>query len=167
MTGGKDFWLPPDRFRIFLTAIKAHRKSDPSWMHSSMLLIDTNVCIAILRAKSPRVASRFRAAMALGIAVSSISAAELYYGLTRCAHPERERPNLENLLGSVTILPFGAAGAEAFALLRNYLERRGQIIGQFDLLIAAHAIAENATLVTNNTREFSRVPTLALEDWTK
>jgi tRNA(fMet)-specific endonuclease VapC len=50
-------------------------------------------------------------------------------------------------------------------LLRRYLEHRGQPIGQFDLLIAAHAVAQNATLVTNNTREFSRVPTLALEDW--
>lgn len=103
--------------------------------------------------------------MASGIAVSSITAAELYYGLARCSHPARERRDLDNLFGSVEIIPFGTKAAEAFGMIRNHLERRGQIIGQFDLLIAAHAIAEDAILVTGNTREFSRVPTLVTEDW--
>lgn len=100
-----------------------------------------------------------------GVAVSSVSAAELYYGVAKCAHPERSRHDVENLLGSVAVLPFGWKAAEAFGLVRNYLQRRGQLIGPYDLLIAAQAIADNAVLVTNNTREFSRVPTLALEDW--
>jgi len=130
-----------------------------------MRLIDTSVCVAILRGESPRVPPRFRAAIASGVAISSITAAELYYGLARCNDPARERHNLDNLFGSVEIIPFGTKAAEAFGLLRSYLERAGQIIGQFDLLIAAHAIAEDAILVTNNTREFSRVPTLVLEDW--
>lgn len=110
-------------------------------------------------------APRFRAAIRAGVAVSSITVAELHYGLERSSDPARERIGLENLLGAVAILPFDSKAAEGYGLLRRYLERRGQPIGQFDLLIAAHAVAQNATLVTNNTREFSRVPTLALEDW--
>jgi tRNA(fMet)-specific endonuclease VapC len=103
--------------------------------------------------------------MRAGVAVSSITVAELHYGLERSSNPAREREGVENLLGAVSILPFDSKAAEGYGLLRRYLERRGQPIGQFDLLIAAHAVAQNATLVTNNTREFSRVPTLALEDW--
>lgn len=103
--------------------------------------------------------------MDTGVAVSSISAAELYFGVAKSAQPERSRRDVQNLLGSVVVLPFGVTAAEGYGMVRYYLQRRGLPIGPFDLLIAAHAIAENATLVTNNTREFSRVPTLALEDW--
>jgi len=130
-----------------------------------MRLIDTSICVAILRGRSPRVPPRFRAAITSGVVVSSITAAELYYGLARSGDPTQERRNLDNLFGSVDIIPFGTKAAEAFGVLRRHLERRGERIGQFDLLIAAHAIAENAILVTNNTREFSRVPTLMIEDW--
>ncbi len=103
--------------------------------------------------------------MRSGVAVSSITVAELQYGVERSAIPARERVGVENLLGAVSILSFDSRAAEGYGLLRRYLERRGEQIGQFDLLIAAHAVAQNATLVTNNIREFSRVPTLALEDW--
>lgn len=130
-----------------------------------MHLIDTSICVAILRGASPHVAPRFRAAMRSGVAVSSITVAELHYGLERSSNPARERAGVENLLAAVSILAFDSKAAEGYGLLRRHLERRGQTIGQFDLLIASHAVAENATLVTNNTREFSRVPTLALEDW--
>lgn len=130
-----------------------------------MHLIDTNICVAILRGTSPRVTPRFRAAMNSGVAVSAVTAAELYYGVAKSSRPEKNRRDVENLLGSMTILPFGGRAVEAFGLIRNYLRSRGQIIGPYDLLIAAQAIAENAVLVTNNTREFARVPTLILEDW--
>jgi tRNA(fMet)-specific endonuclease VapC len=130
-----------------------------------MHLIDTSICVAILRGASPRIGPRFRAAMSSGISISAISAAELHHGLARCAYRERNRRDLENLLGSVRVLPFDANAAEAFGVVRSYLQSRGSVIGPFDLLIAAHAIAENAVLVTNNTREFSRVPMLEIEDW--
>jgi tRNA(fMet)-specific endonuclease VapC len=130
-----------------------------------MHLIDTSICVAILRGASPHVGPRFRAAMRAGVAVSSITVAELHYGLERSSNPAKEREGVENLLAAVVILPFDGKAAEGYGLLRRYLERRGEIIGQFDLLIASHAVAQNATLVTNNTREFSRVPTLQLEDW--
>ncbi|MEO8194469.1 MAG: type II toxin-antitoxin system VapC family toxin [Gemmatimonadales bacterium] len=130
-----------------------------------MHLLDTSICVAILRGTSDRIRPRFRAAMSSGVAISSISAGELYYGLARSARPERNRVDLDNLLGSVSVLPFEARAAEAFGLVRNYLETRRKTIGPFDLLIAAHAIAENAVLVTNNTREFSRVPMLEIDDW--
>ena len=103
--------------------------------------------------------------MRSGVAVSSITVAELQYGVERSGNPVREREAVENLLAAVAILDFDSKAAEGYGLLRRYLERRGQSIGQFDLLIAAHAVAQNATLVTNNTREFSRVPALSIEDW--
>ena len=130
-----------------------------------MHLIDTNICVAILRGASPRVSPKFRAAMSAGVGVSSITAAELYFGVAKCTRSEQNRRNVENLLSSVTVVPFDSRAAEAFGVLRDYLWRRGQVIGPYDLLIAAQAIVENAILVTNNTREFSRVPTLVLEDW--
>ena len=103
--------------------------------------------------------------MSSGVAISSITAAELYYGLARCRDQTKETKGLEDFFGAVEILPFGSKAARTFGLIREHLERRGMIMGPFDLLIAAHAITEDMVLVTNNTREFSRVPTLALEDW--
>ena len=130
-----------------------------------MRLIDTSICIAILRESSPRLRSRFRAAMADGIAVSSITSAELYVGVAKSADRNRNGRSVRDLLAAVTVLPFEVRAAQAYGVIRSHLERRGQIIGPLDLLIAAHAIAEDAVLVTNNTREFTRVPTLELEDW--
>lgn len=130
-----------------------------------MYLLDTNICVAILRGKPPHVAAKFRAAMPSGIVVSSVSVAELYYGVARSADPERELIGVERLLASVSTLSFGTEAARTYGVVRRYLERRGEIIGQFDLLIAGHAISEGATLVTNNTREFARIPTLVLDDW--
>jgi tRNA(fMet)-specific endonuclease VapC len=154
-----------DQFRIFQIEIKGNLSSDLRSMPGSMRLIDTSICVAILRGKSPRALPRFRAAISSGVAISSITAAELYFGMARCQDRVRESKGLDDLFGAVQILPFGSKAARAFGLIREHLERRGMIIGQFDLLIAAHAISEDATLVTNNTREFSRVPTLTLEDW--
>lgn len=134
-------------------------------MPGSTRLIDTSICVAILRGKSPRVLPKFRAALSSRVAISSITAAELYYGMARCQDNARETKGLDDLFGAVEILSFGPKEARAFGLIRDHLERRGMIIGQFDLLIAAHAISEDAILVTNNTRQFSRVPTLTLEDW--
>lgn len=131
-----------------------------------MYLIDTCICVSMLRGASSEIPKRFRAAMSKGVAVSSITAAELQYGLAKSDGRESNRRGLENLFASVQIVPFGVHAAEAYGIVRNYLERRGTIIGPYDLMIASHAIAEHAVLVTNNMREFRRVPTLELEDWT-
>ncbi len=104
--------------------------------------------------------------MSKGVAVSAITVAELQYGLARSNGRETNRRGIEDLFASVQIIPFGAHAAEAYGIVRNYLERRGTVIGPYDLMIASHAIAENAVLVTNKLREFRRVPTLELEDWT-
>ena len=100
-----------------------------------------------------------------GVAVSSITAAELYVGVAKSAHRERNGRGVANLLAAVTVLPFEVRAAQAYGAVRSYLERRGEIIGPLDLLIASQAIAENAVLVTSNTREFSRVPAIELENW--
>ncbi len=77
----------------------------------------------------------------------------------------RESFAIDALLESVEVIPFSADAARRFGVIRKDLQQRGNVIGPFDLLIAAHAIAEDAILVTNNTREFSRIPMLTLEDW--
>jgi tRNA(fMet)-specific endonuclease VapC len=130
-----------------------------------MHLLDTSICVAILRGASSAIRPKFRSALRSGVAVSSVTAAELYYGLARSTRPDQERAGVEALLTAVSVIPFDRKAAEGYGMLRRYLERRGEIIGQFDLLIAAQALASNAILVTNNTREFQRVPTLTLEDW--
>lgn len=101
-----------------------------------------------------------------GVAVSSITAAELYVGVAKSADRQRHGKAVADLLGAVTVLPFDMRAAQAYGVIRSHLERRGQGIGPLDLFIAAHAVAEDASLVTNNVREFSRVPTLEIENWT-
>jgi len=99
------------------------------------------------------------------IAISSISAAELYHGAARSSDPEQELRRMQSLLEVLPVIDFGSDAAISYGLVRALLERSGQMIGQFDMLIAAHALSEGATLVTHNTREFRRVTGLFLEEW--
>lgn len=130
-----------------------------------MHMLDTNICIAILRGRPASMAEKFRDAMEGGVSVSSVTVAELYYGIARSTQPAKELAGVERLLGALSTLSFGTEAARTYGAIRRHLEARGQSIGQFDLLIASHAIAEKAILVTSNGREFSRVPTLTIADW--
>ncbi len=98
-------------------------------------------------------------------AVSAITALALYHGLERCSQREREQAKIGELLSVVEVLPFGDEEAKRAAKSRHALEQAGNITGPFDVLIAGHALAAGLTLVTNNTREFSRVTGLIVEDW--
>lgn len=131
-----------------------------------MFLIDSSTCVAILRRRLPQTVRRVRAAGIGELAISSISAAELFHGVARSAEPLAERRKVAELLAAVGTIDFGRNAAIAYGFVRGHLERRGQLIGPLDLLIAAHALAEDATLVTQNVREFTRVPGLKLENWT-
>lgn len=127
-------------------------------------LLDTNACVDLLKGH-PQVSARAEAVSPADCAVSSVTVFELAAGVRRCAQPERERKKIARLLSVVAVLPFDLKAAEEAARIRHDLEAGGQKIGPYDLLIAGQALSANRTLISNNTREFSRIPGLRLEDW--
>lgn len=129
-----------------------------------MILLDTNICIYIINTKPPEVLARFRQFHLGEIGLSSVAAAELAYGVAKSGSA-RNRQALEMFLAPLDILPFDEKALWAYGDVRADLERRGLAIGSLDTMIAAHALSLNATLVTNNLREFSRVNGLLLENW--
>jgi tRNA(fMet)-specific endonuclease VapC len=128
-------------------------------------LPDTNACVAYLRHPQSLLAQRFRAKPAADVQLCSVVVAELYYGAQRSAQVATNVSKVAAFLGQFTSLPFDDAAAEEFARLRAFLEAQGLPIGPYDLQIAAIALVNGMTLVTHNTKEFSRVPNLLIEDW--
>jgi tRNA(fMet)-specific endonuclease VapC len=129
-----------------------------------LTLLDTNTVIHCLKGREPA-ASRFLAAAPSEIAIPTVVAYELEYGTLRVASPRRRRI-LSGMLERLQEVPFDREAARESARVRLELERRGNVIGPLDLLIAGTALSRGATLATNNTREFSRIKGLRLEDWT-
>jgi tRNA(fMet)-specific endonuclease VapC len=129
-----------------------------------VILLDTNICIHVINARPPAVLERFRQHRMGEIGVCSVVAAELAYGVAKSGST-RNRQALEMFLAPLVILPFDEAAVWVYGDLRAELERKGTPIGSLDTMIAAHALSQQSTLVTNNTREFARVPGLALENW--
>jgi tRNA(fMet)-specific endonuclease VapC len=127
-------------------------------------LLDTSICICIINRRPPQVLARFEGLRYGQVAVSSITGAELSFGVAKSGSP-RNREALEKFLAPLEVLPFDAEAMHAYGPLRAELQRRGRPIGSPDTLIAAHALALGATLVTNNVEEFSRVPGLVCENW--
>ena len=128
-------------------------------------MLDTNICIYVMKNKPEKVLERFREELDGGLGVSSITLAELEYGMKHSSNPAKNEQALLRFLAPLSILPFGAAVASEYGALRTYLQNKGTPIGPLDMLIAGHALAEGLTLVTNNVREFERVPDLRLENW--
>ena len=128
-------------------------------------LLDTNICIYLIKMKPERVLVRLRALDITVVAVSSITVAELQYGVAKSARPEQNALALAGFLAPLTVKAFDDEAAAAYGAVRAKLERAGTPIGSMDLLIAAHALTLKGTLVTNNVREFSRVDGLKLENW--
>lgn len=129
-----------------------------------MILLDTNICIYIINAKPPAVLQRFRNYRMGDIGVCSVVAAELAFGVAKSGST-RNREALELYLAPLTVLPFDEPAVWAYGTLGAELERQGTPIGALDTMIAAHALSQQATLVTNNTSEFGRVPGLRLDNW--
>ena len=127
-------------------------------------LLDTNICIYIINERPVQVMARFRQERIGEIGVSSLTAAELAYGVEKSGSA-RNRQALEKFLAPLEIVAFAETAFRHYGRLRADLEKRGLPIGSMDMLIAAHALALNAILVTNNTREFERVSGLHLENW--
>jgi tRNA(fMet)-specific endonuclease VapC len=127
-------------------------------------LLDTNTCIFIMK-QVPSAMERLRAAHASGVAISTVTLAELEYGVEKSAARERNAKNLLAFSTLVEILPFDIPASSVYGQIRAALEKRGTPIGTLDMLIAAHAKSLGLTLVTNNIKEFGRVEELAVEDW--
>ena len=130
-----------------------------------MYLLDTNICIFIKNRKPPNVLEKLRSVLEQTVYLSSITVAELQYGVYNSQNIEKNRISLTEFLAPFEIIDFGNTDAEHFGIIRSQLKKEGNLIGPYDMLIAAQAVARNLILVTNNTNEFIRIKNLKLEDW--
>ena len=131
-----------------------------------MYLLDTNICIYLIKKKFKSLQDRIEKEDPYKIALSSITVAELEYGIAKSLYPERNRETLLEFLSSFEIIPFNELDCETFGFLRAYLNKQGVPIGPYDLQIASQCVARNLCIVTNNVKEFERVPNLKIENWT-
>lgn len=129
-------------------------------------MLDTNICVFAIRQQTPDVLAALRAHAAEGIGISSIVASELWFGIETSASAKHVKA-LTRFLSPLEIAPFDEAATQIYGQIRATLEAKGKTIGPLDTLIAAHALALDVTLVTNNTKEFRRVAGLRIVDWTK
>ncbi len=128
-------------------------------------LLDTDACISYLRHRDSRVAARLAVMPNAEIALCSVVKAELFYGALRTSDPATEQARLRAFLAGFVSLPFDDRAAETYGRIRAQLSSQGAPIGPNDLMIAAIALAQSLTLITHNTREFSRVKGLVIDDW--
>ena len=127
-------------------------------------MLDTDICIYVINERPATVLQKFLAHEADGLGVSAVTAAELHFGV-RKSGSRRNTLLLDKFLAPLEIADFGADAARVYCELRSTLEGKGTPIGALDTQIAAHALALGVTLVSNNLREFKRVPKLRLENW--
>ncbi len=130
-----------------------------------MYLLDTNICIYIIKEHPGNVLKHLKKKRSRGIAISAITLAELDHGVENSTYPEKNKVALLKFLSIIDILPFDANAAEKYGKIKAGLKRKGCVIGPLDILIAAHAKSKDLILVTNNTKEFERVEDLKIENW--
>ncbi len=128
-------------------------------------MLDTNICIYLIKHKPPKVLKHFRSHAVGDIGMSSIALAELRYGVSKSQHVEKNRQALDEFILPLELADFDEQAAAAYGTVRAGLEKAGRPIGSMDMLIGSHALALGATLVTNNTREFRQIPDLKVVDW--
>lgn len=127
-------------------------------------LLDTDICVYVINERPRHALERFVKQEVGEIGVSSVTAAELAFGVAKSGS-QRNRQALDAFLLPLKIADFDLAAAFSYGEIRTFLESKGRVIGPLDMLIAAHAKSLGATLVTNNLREFKRIPGLAVENW--
>ncbi len=130
-----------------------------------MYLLDTNICIDVINRHPLSVIEKVKTLEPKDIKLSSISVSELEYGVSKSKYREKNRDALVHFISGFDIIPFDEDDAEVYGLIRTDLEQKGEIIGPYDMQIAAQAISRDLILVTNNTGEFQRVKNLRLENW--
>lgn len=127
-------------------------------------MLDTNICIFIIKQKPIQVLHTLLKQDPSKVCISVITACELAYGVSK-SQSDRNKKALNQFLSAIRVLAFDCDAIWHYGNLRHYLQSKGTPIGNLDMLIASHALAVNATLVTNNTKEFNRVPNLCIVDW--
>ena len=128
-------------------------------------MLDTNICIYIIKKKPPELIKRFKQIEISQIGISSITMSELVFGVYKSSKPEQNKLALAQFAAPLEILPFGDEAADFYGRLRTHLEKQGTPIGSLDMLIAAHALSIGSILITNNEKEFNRIPNLRIENW--
>jgi tRNA(fMet)-specific endonuclease VapC len=130
------------------------------------LMLDTNICIDLIRDRPSALLKRFASHTVGDIGISVITLAELEYGVSKSSRPATNREALDQFVSPLEVAAFERPATAVYGRLRAALEKKGQSIGSMDLLIAAHAVSLDVRLITHNVRELGRVPGLQIEDWT-
>jgi tRNA(fMet)-specific endonuclease VapC len=130
-----------------------------------LFMLDTNICIYIIKNHPSAVIDKMKQFAPPDLVISSITICELEYGVSKSVNPEKNRQSLAKFLTPFEIASFHEGAASHCGEIRTHLERIGKTIGAMDMLIAAHARSLSLTLVTNNLKEFERVPGLRVENW--
>lgn len=130
-------------------------------------LLDTNICIYIIKKRPINVIEKFKTIPIGKIGISSITLAELQYGIMKSSNPDKNREALNRFLIPLEIIDFDFFATIEYGKIRAKLEKNGTPIGPLDTLIGAHAKSLDSTLVTNNEKEFQRIDGLRIENWTK
>ncbi len=129
------------------------------------LMLDTNICIYIIKQQPVAVLKRFIEYQIGDIGISSITLSELRYGVAKSTHQDKNAKALDAFIAPLEVVSFDEESAHVYGEIRATLEKAGTLIGAMDMLIAAHAVSLGIPLVTNNTREFSRITSLNVIDW--
>ena len=129
------------------------------------LMLDTNICIYIIKQQPVAVLKRFLEYQAGDIGISSVTLSELRYGVAKSAYKDKNSLALDEFIISLEVVSFDEHAALIYGDIRASLEKAGTPVGSMDMLIAAHAVSLNIPLVTNNTREFVRISALDIIDW--
>ncbi|CAG0984652.1 tRNA(fMet)-specific endonuclease VapC [Anaerolineales bacterium] len=130
------------------------------------VLLDTNICIYIIKRQPAAVINRFLEYQVGDIGISSITLSELRYGVAKSTRREKNSKALDEFIIPLEVVSFDEEAARMYGDIRATLEKAGTPIGAMDMLIAAHALSLGIPLITNNTREFARIPSLDIVDWT-
>ncbi len=128
-------------------------------------MLDTNICIYVIKHKPEKVFKKLQKINPSDVCISSVTYAELIYGVEKSAAVERNRLALSMMLSNIEIMNFGVLAATSYGMVRADLEKKGTPIGPLDMMIAAHAKSLGCTVVTNNVKEFSRVKGLKVINW--
>jgi tRNA(fMet)-specific endonuclease VapC len=128
-------------------------------------MLDTNICIYIIKRKPQAVIERFLRTDISQIGISSITLSELLFGVSKSSKPDQNKIALAQFIAPLEIMHYDDQAAQCYGDLRAYLEREGKPIGSLDMLISAHALSMNSTLVTNNEKEFKPITDLRIENW--
>ena len=128
-------------------------------------ILDTNICIYLIKRQPREVIDKFQEITPGEIAISSVTVAEMMYGVAKSQHQDKNKAALKSFLAPLEIVDFGFKAAQHYGIVRANLEKMGTPIDAYDLMIAAHALSLDLILVTNNEREFQRIPDLIVENW--